>query len=116
VDPRLARLERLRGSRALPPETDRSIGPLVARFAREQKKLAKSLAGAAEAWEKVVPAPLAEASVLCSLKAGVLAVETASNGASFELGRFLRAGGERRLHEESGGAIRSVRVRVEHRD
>lgn len=114
MDPRLARLDRLRPFRGLPPERAVPIAPLVAELARERKRIAKALGPAVEAWERLVPAPLARECTLVSLKSGTLTVETASNAVAFELDRFLRGGGQRELSEATDGVVRSVRVRIEH--
>ena len=114
MDPRLARLERLRPYRGLFRESDPSIAPVIASIARERKKMAKALGPAVEAWEALVPAPLARACTLVALKGGTLTVETASNAVAFELDRFLRGGGQRDLTEATEGVVRAVRVRIEH--
>jgi hypothetical protein len=114
VDPRLARLERLRPYRGIGADTDPSIAPVVASIARERRRLAKALGPAVEAWEAIVPAPLARACTLVTLASGTLSVETASNAVAFELDRFLRGGGQRDLTEATAGAVRAVRVRIEH--
>ena len=91
-----------------------SIAPIVASIARERKRFAKTLGPAVEAWEAIVPGPLARACTLVALKGGTLSVETASNAVAFELDRFLRTGGQRDLAERTAGAVRAVRVRIEH--
>jgi hypothetical protein len=114
VDPRLARLDRLRPFRGLPPERAVSIAPLVAEIARERKRVAKALGPVVEAWEAIVPGPLGRACTLVAIKGGTLTVETASNAVAFELDRFFRGGGQRDLAERTAGAVRAVRVRIEH--
>lgn len=115
MDPRLARLDRLRPYRGLPAERDASIAPVIAEIARERKRMAKALGPAVGAWDALVPGPLARECTLVALKSGTLTVETASNAVAFELDRFLRGGGQRDLTEATEGAVRTVRVRIEHR-
>lgn len=114
MDPRLARLDRLRPYRGLPPERATSIAPILAEIARERKRMAKALGPAVEAWEAIVPGPLARECTLVQLKSGTLTVETASNAVAFELDRFLRGSGQRDLTQATAGVVRAVRVRIEH--
>jgi hypothetical protein len=112
MDPRLERYKRMqqwRGAR----ERDVEIATSVKSFAKETSRLAKALADVAEAFEAVVPPEVAAHCTLVGLKAGTLTVEMASDGARFQLDRFLRQGGEAALRERSAGAnVKLAKVRV----
>ena len=82
----------------------------------ELRRLRKNLGPVAEAWNEIVPEPLASSVRLDGVAAGVLNVRVTDSAARFELDRFLRAGGEAALLKRMPLAIRRVKIGLDHAD
>ena len=111
MDASLETLERLRALRGR-PERDLGIGGLVARFQRDSRRLQRDLGPLVDAWEAVVPPPLAERTRLDSIRGGVLRVVASSSAVVYEVDRHLREGALAQLRAHSRVAVSRVRLTV----
>lgn len=105
----MAGVERLRERRLRPPG-DASLTPQMGEWLREIRKLQRGLSGVAAAWASVVPAHLAERTVIEGINRGTLTVRVPDSATRFNLDRFLRAGGERAIAQASATPVRTVRL------
>lgn len=107
------RLERVRASR-IRSERDEGLGFLVLGFQRDVARPHKQLAALVEAWDELVPAPLAERTRLEGLLRGTLTVAVDSSSTLDSLDRLLRAGLRVTLIKaNSGPALRRIKLRVD---
>lgn len=107
----MAGVERLRQAR-IRPDWDRSLAPEMDRAIREAVALRRATSGCAQAWSTVVPEPLLARTVLEGVARGILTVRVPDAATRFELDRFLRSGGQKRLLTECRTSITKVRLVV----
>lgn len=106
-----ARLERVRDLRTR-RSPDLSLGFLAAQFKRTVARPYRQFRDACRAWEKEVPAALAERTRLEGLSRGVLRVGVNSSAHLYELDRLLRGGMEERILSACRGATPPRRIRL----
>lgn len=107
----LAQLERLRLFRGR-RERDTSIASLINSIDRDLKRQDRAVGGADDAWQRLVPAELLQATRVISFARGVLVVAANSSACAFELDRALRGGLEGELRAALRAGSLRVRVRV----
>ena len=94
------------------PARDLSLAREMDRALREAAALRRSVGGCAAAWASVVPPELLARTALEGVTRGVLAVRVPNAAARFELDRFLRSGGQRRLVAACSTTLHQVRIMV----
>ncbi len=108
-DPRLAWMDRIRPYRAL-RDRDLSIGVQVLALERTMGRRHDALGDVIEAWNGLAPPSLAAAVRISGLSRGTLTLAVTGSAATYELGRALRGGLERRLVDALPGRVRRVKV------
>jgi hypothetical protein len=86
---------------------------LIPWFEKSVSKPADKLDGITEAWQKLVPAPLASRSRLVGLHRGTLTVALDSAPVRAQLDGLLRGGLLRQLQNESRGSVFRVKTFVQ---
>lgn len=104
------RIRKLAGWRTRP---DRGAGMNgdVAGFARELRKLERSIGAATDAWARLAPAELQTCATVETLRGGTLTLRVDGSAAAYEVDRTLRGGLEANLRMAVPGLMR-VRTRV----
>lgn len=105
------RLQQLREHRVRkPPNAD--LRPLFAATAADLTRERKRLANTADAWAAVCPGRLHARTAILSLARGALTIAVPDAPTSFELDRFLRAGGESELIRACRAPVRKLKLVV----
>ncbi len=112
IPPELAALDRIRKARVR-PERDVSLTKAFAAQLVQLRRLRRSSAGIAEAWNATVPAEMLDQTSLRGLSSAVLTVEVPDDGVRFRLDRWLRAGGQLEVSRAARTPIRKVKVVVQ---
>jgi hypothetical protein len=106
----LDHIRRLAGWRAR-PERGADLEKDVAGFARELRRLERSIGAATDAWARLAPAELQACATVETLRGGTLTLRVDGSAAAYEIDRTLRAGLEANLCMAIPGLVR-VRTRV----
>ena len=104
------RIRQLSGWRAR-PERGRDVQGDVRGFARDLRRMEKTIGSATDAWARIAPPELQVCAVVDTLRGGTLTLLVASSAAAFEVDRALRSGLETNLRLAVPGLMR-VRTRV----
>jgi hypothetical protein len=104
------RIRRLSGWRSR-PERGAGVQGDVAGFARELRKLERSIGAATDAWARLAPAELQTCATVETLRGGTLTLRVDGSAAAYEVDRTLRGGLEANLRMAVPGLMR-VRTRV----
>ena len=104
------RIQRLSAWRAR-PERGRELGGDLAGFARDLKKLERTIGAATDAWARLAPSGLQSCACVETFRGGTLTLRVDSSGAGFEIDRALRSGLEANLRMAVPGLM-CVRTRV----
>lgn len=104
----LATLRRYRQRRGRDLELASTIERLQAQLESAHRKLGNVI----DAWNRLVPDPIAAHSRITALRGGILQVSVDSAAISYELDRLLREGLLDGLRREYRGTLRRVRVQV----
>lgn len=92
-----AELRRLARVKQMQREEPARLGPAMVQFFKQAEKRQTKLGKIAEAWQKLVPALLAEHTALESLNRGTLSVVVDSSAHLYDLKQLLLAGLEKQL-------------------
>jgi hypothetical protein len=106
----IERIRRLAGWRAR-PERGADLGGDVAGFARELRRLERSIGGATDAWARLAPPELQTCATVETMRGGTLTLRVDDSAAAYEVDRTLRSGLETNLRMAVPGLLR-VRTRV----
>jgi hypothetical protein len=106
----LDQLKRLSGWRAR-PERGADVHGDVAGFARELRRLEKSIGLATDAWSRLAPPELQACACVETMRGGTLTLRVDGSAAAFEVDRALRSGLEGTLRQAVPGLMR-IRTRV----
>ncbi|MBX3387035.1 MAG: hypothetical protein KF768_10730 [Phycisphaeraceae bacterium] len=112
IPPEFAALDRLRRSRVR-PERDLTLQRDLSAQLVLLRRLRRSSAGVAEAWNATVPDDLLGLTSLRGLASAVLSVGVPDDGVRFRLDRWLRAGGQIELSRAARTPIRKVKIVIE---
>lgn len=93
------------------PERATAVQPDVAGFARELRRLEKSIGAATDAWTRLAPPELQACACVETLRGGTLTLRVDGSAAAFEVDRALRSGLEGTLRLAVPGLLR-IRTRV----
>jgi hypothetical protein len=93
------------------PDRGREVKADVSGFARELRRLEKTIGAASDAWVRIAPPELQRCSVVETFRSGTLTLMVDSSAAAFEVDRALRSGLETNLRLAVPGLMR-VRTRV----
>ncbi|MFZ4721715.1 MAG: DciA family protein [Phycisphaerales bacterium] len=104
------RIRRLSGWRTR-PERGAAVQGDVAGFARDLRKLERSIGAATDAWARLAPAELQTCATVETLRGGTLTLRVDGSAAAYEVDRTLRGGLEANLRMAVPGLMR-VRTRV----
>jgi hypothetical protein len=92
---------------------DRDAQSLTTEFdgiASDVRRISASVGKVGAAWAAVVPEHLARNTRVSQFSSGQLTVEVSDSATMFELGRFLRAGGEAAVCRQGPAGLRRVRL------
>lgn len=104
-------LQRLRQWRN-PAAPDMTMRFVQDQFKKQVKRPHEQLGQLSEAWERLVPPPIAQHTALESLSRGVLRVRVAQSATLYKLDRMLRSGLERQLRQHAPTTLRRVKLRI----
>lgn len=102
----LARLRQWRNR----PAPDLTFKPLADAMGADLKRRARTLGHAGETWIRLVPPELLSATTLVSFSRGVLSARVPDASARFELGRWLREGGEHAIIRATPGSLIKIKL------
>jgi hypothetical protein len=106
----LDRIRRLAGWRARPDRVA-SIAGDAGGFAREMRRLERSIGSATDAWARLAPPELQACATVETLRGGTLTLRVDGSAAAYEIDRTLRGGLEANLRMAIPGLVR-VRTRI----
>lgn len=104
------RIRKLSGWRSR-PERGSAVEGDVAGFARELRRLERSIGAATDAWARLAPPELQSCATIETMRGGTLTLRVDGSAAAYELDRTLRSGLEANLRMAVPGLMR-VRTRV----
>ena len=91
---------------------DTSIESSILEFRRTLKKSNKQLTQLLEAWDKLVPKPIAKNAIPTSLRSGVLEVSVTDSSTSYQLNQLIRSGLLSKLQQQCSGTLKQIRIRI----